>query len=110
MNRSKNKEGAYIRAMNKVNRLRGFYVHLVVYFVVNTAVSIFKIFRNLQNGESFEMAFFEFSTFALWTFWGIGLALHAFNVFGMPMIMGENWEEEKIKQYMEEEERTGIKN
>jgi hypothetical protein len=33
------------------------------------------------------------------------LAIHAFSVFGLPLILGDNWEEEKIKQYMEDEKK-----
>ncbi|VAW22464.1 hypothetical protein MNBD_BACTEROID04-389, partial [hydrothermal vent metagenome] len=31
-------------------------------------------------------------------FWGIGLAFHAFSVFGMDFILGKKWEERKIEE------------
>ena len=97
------KERAFLKAKHRVDKLRKFYTHLTVYIVVNVIVSTLKIVRNLRNGESFEDAFFDFSLYGIWLLWGIGLAIHAFAVFGLPLILGNNWEEEKIKQYMDEE-------
>jgi hypothetical protein len=34
--------------------------------------------------------------------WGIGLAAHGINTFGI----GKNWEEKKIRELMEEERRN----
>ena len=100
MNHS-NKEQTYLKAKHRVEKLRAFYTDLTVYVVVNGAIYAFKIIRNLSRGESFEEAFFDFSISGIWLLWGIGLALHAFAVFGLPRILGDNWEEEKIKEFME---------
>jgi uncharacterized membrane protein YgcG len=102
MEKLENKD-TYFRAKQYVDCLRGFYSHLTVYLIINILISSFKILRNLENGETFNDAFFDFSTIAVWMFWGIGLSIHAFKVFGFPFILGRNWEEEKIKQYMNEE-------
>ena len=72
---------AYIQAQKRVDELKGFYSHLVVYLLVNAFVSYKKIERNLESGETFQEALFDFSTFVLWLAWGIGLAIHAYNVF-----------------------------
>jgi len=102
------KEQAYLKARHRVEKLKGFYNHLTVYIVVNGAIYAFKIIRNLRRGESFEEAFFDFSISGIWLIWGIVLAIHAFSVFGLPLILGDNWEEEKIKQYMEEEKNNNL--
>ncbi len=102
------KERAYLNAQNRVEKLRNFYIHLAVYLVINGVISTAKIVRNMQNGESFQEAFFDWGAFGLWTLWGIGLAIHAFSVFVLPSILGHNWEEEKIKQFMEEEEKNNF--
>ena len=99
------KERAYVNAKHRVEKLKAFYTHLTVYVVVNGAIYAFKIIRNLRRGESFEDAFFDFSISGIWLIWGIVLAIHAFSVFGLPLILGDNWEEEKIKQYMEDEKK-----
>lgn len=80
-------------------------MHATVYVVVNLIVSGMKIGRNLRNGESFNEAFFDTSHYLLWIFWGIGLALHAFSVFGLPFLLGRNWEEDKIEDYMKRDQQ-----
>jgi len=91
---------AYDRAKQHVECLRGFYIHLIFYLVINTLISSFKIYNGIEDGETFNEAFFDFGTVAVWLFWGIGLAIHGVKVFGLPLILGRNWEEEKIKEYM----------
>jgi len=103
-----NKDRKYLKARQRVEKLKAFYTHLTVYIVVNTAISTFKIIRNLNRGESFEEAFFDLNTSGVWMLWGIGLAIHAFAVFGLPLILGHDWEEEKIKQFMEEEKKNNF--
>jgi hypothetical protein len=94
------------RAKRKVHCLRKFYTHLIIYFVVNVMISSVKIIRNLNQGDSFEEAVFDFSSYGLWILWGIGIVIHAISVFGLPMVLGENWEEEKIKMYMNDNEKS----
>ena len=106
--RHSNKEKAFYRAKQRVDKLRGFYTHVVVYILVNIGISVYKIVRNLTHGESFNEALFDFGSFALWGLWGIALGLHAFSVFGLPYFLGRNWEEEKIKKFMEEEQQNRI--
>jgi hypothetical protein len=38
--------------------------------------------------------------------WGIGLAVHWVQVFGVGKIFGEQWEKKKIKEVMQEMEET----
>ena len=37
--------------------------------------------------------------------WGIGLGVHALNVFGFGGALGRDWEERKTRELMDEEER-----
>jgi len=37
--------------------------------------------------------------------WGIGLIVHWVQVFGVSRLLGEKWEEKKIKEIMEEMEK-----
>ena len=94
-------EGVYFRARNRVERLRKYYFHVIIYFMVNTGISTYKIVRNMNNGESFEEALWDLDTFIVWIIWGIILLINTFAVFGIPFLLGKNWEEEKIKKYME---------
>lgn len=95
----------YLRAEKKVNELKGFYIHLLVYICVNIFISYRVISENMEDGDTFQEAFFNLGTFIVWLAWGVGIAFHAFNVFVDNGILGRNWEERKIQEYMEEEER-----
>ncbi|WP_114905249.1 2TM domain-containing protein [Kordia sp. SMS9] len=103
-NRDQERAERYLRAQKRVDDIRGFYIHLLVYICVNLFISIKKIMRNMENGETFEQAFYDFGTYVVWLAWGIGLAFHAFNVFFKNGVFGSNWEERKIREYMEDEE------
>lgn len=96
------KETAYIRAQKKVQKLKGFYAHLASYVIVN----IFLIILFGMESDNF----WSFGTFATAFFWGIGLAFHAFQVFGMNFIFGKDWEEHKIRDFMEKEQQEIQKN
>ena len=92
-------------AKKRVEELKGFYVHLIVYLMANTFISVGKITRNMYNGESFSEAFWDMGTFLVWIFWGIGLAYHAMQTFQYNPFFGKGWEERKIKEFMNEEEQ-----
>ncbi|WP_179320547.1 2TM domain-containing protein [Winogradskyella helgolandensis] len=91
------------KAKNKVEKLKRFYTHLGVYFMINTIITIVKVMSHMNIGGTFKEAFFSFSTMASWLIWGLVIAIHAFSVFGLPLIVGDDWEERKIQQFMNEE-------
>ncbi|AXT19596.1 hypothetical protein D7030_09990 [Flavobacteriaceae bacterium AU392] len=95
-----NEEIRYLRAKERVDKVRGFYMHLLLYIIVNLGVMVVKVIKNFRNGEPHVEMFLDFNTHIMWLTWGIGLALHAFGVFGV----GRKWEEEKIQQYIREEQ------
>ena len=97
------------RAKKHVAELKGFYVHLVVYLAVNVFITTTKIIGSLGNGESFLEAFWDFGTFAVWLFWGIGLLFHGLKVFSYNLFFNKNWEERQIHRYMEKEKREAEK-
>ena len=84
----------YERARRRVKELKGFYTHATVFVLVN--IGLFLI--NLLAGGTW------------WFFWplmgwGIGLGVHALNVFGFGGALGRDWEERKTRELMDEEER-----
>ena len=95
---------AYDKAKKRVKQLKGFYWHFFWYLAVNIFITVSKVSSDLNEGKSFNDSFFEFGTFAIWTFWGIGIAFHAMGVFGKNMIFGQNWEDKKVQEYLEKEE------
>lgn len=96
-----NKEEKYLRARRRVKELKGFYVHLAIYLVINSFITVNKVIRNIYEGESMSEALWDFGTFAVWIFWGIGLAIHGLNVVGLPFLFGKDWEERKIQEFIE---------
>ncbi len=90
---------AYLRAKEKVKKLKGFYWHLAAYITVN----IFIITTNAINqGDS---NIFYFGTFSTAFFWGIGLAFHAMGVFGKDLLFGKQWENRKVQEFMDEDKK-----
>lgn len=93
------------RARRRVAELKGFYGHLVAYLGVNLFITISKILNDLGNGETFWEAFWDFGTFVIWFFWGIGLAFHAVKVFSLNPIFGKEWEKRQLEKYIQKEEK-----
>jgi 2TM domain len=98
INNQDNNHEAYEMAQKKVKKLKNFYIHLIVYILVNAYILI-KNYSNLIEGERF----FSFETFSTAFFWGIGLVAHAFSVFVPYFVLGKEWEEKKINEYMNNE-------
>lgn len=92
------KEDAYLRAKKKVDSMIGFYWHLAVYVVVN-------LFLIILVGTNNNEGFWTFGTFATPAFWGIGLLFHFLGVFGPDFFFGKNWEQKKVKEYMDKEKQ-----
>lgn len=101
--RNNNNRDKLDRAKKRVEELKGFYIHLAVYILVNTFISTMKIIRNIGEGESFNEAFWDFGTFAVWFFWGIGLFFHGLKVFSYNPFFGKDWEKRQIQKYMDKD-------
>ena len=81
----------YLKAQKRVKVIKGFYTHLAIYCFVITII----IFVNLKYEPYFH--WFWFSVFG----WGTGLFIHWSLVFGFKLVgFGKNWEENKIKEFM----------
>ncbi|MFT4802392.1 MAG: hypothetical protein ACI93N_002170 [Flavobacteriaceae bacterium] len=88
----------YDRAKEYVEHLKGFYVHFVIYLLM---MPIF-IFLNIKS-TGFPWALFPIIG------WGFGIAGHAMETFNYNPLLGKNWEERKMKQFMEEDKSTNYK-
>ena len=94
-----NPDERYNLAFKRVKRIKGFYIHTLVYLFVNA----FIIISNFLRSEKGIEVFFEWETFITAFFWGIGLLAHGLSVFGRNIFFGQNWEERKIQEFMEKE-------
>jgi len=89
-------QAAYNAARKRVRQLRGFYVHLTVYVLVNAILLVINLLT---------------SPGVLWFYWpllgwGIGIVAHAASVFGTGRFLGKEWEERKIRELMEKQKRS----
>lgn len=91
----------YIKAQQRVTEIKQFYKHLVLYILVNLFFIGRRIYKDIKYGDSFVEAFFDMDNYHFFFWWGIGLLIHAFNVFGKENLFSKNWEERKVKEYMD---------
>lgn len=94
-----NRDERYEIAVKRVKSIKGFYVHLIVYILVN----IFIIAGNLMNNSNNDPFFWSWQTFSTALFWGIGLLAHGLSVFGKNLFFSSNWEEKKIQEFMDKD-------
>lgn len=90
-----NKENRYIRAKERVEKMKEFYANLIAYVGVNT----FLVFINYYTG--WDHKWFIYPLIG----WGIGLMFHYFEAFGHYPFLSKNWEEKKIKELMDEKDK-----
>ena len=96
-----NKEEKLYRAQKRVQQIKQFYKHLIVYILVNLIFIGRRIYKDIAyRDESFTEAFLDIDNYNLFFWWGIALFFHGINVFGRSKLFSKAWEERKIKEYM----------
>lgn len=91
----------YEQVRKKVQKIKSFYTHAIVYLVVNIMIVVLNI-QDLSPGETY----FQFKNFMTAFFWGIGLVAHGLSVFIPQWFLGNDWEERKIRELMEKEKNS----
>ena len=89
-------EERYFQAKKRVEEIKGFYGNLIAYIAVNIGLMVI----NLLTSPEY-----------LWFFWpmlgwGIGVLFHGMKVFNYMPFFGKEWEEKKIKEFMDKEEQS----
>ncbi|MFP2996682.1 2TM domain-containing protein [Spongiivirga sp. MCCC 1A20706] len=89
-------ENKYIRAKERVEQLKKFYGKLGTYLVIIAMLAAINYYTN-----EFRNAWF------LWVagFWGLGIIIDAGKTFGISLLFGRNWEERKIRELMNEDDK-----
>ncbi len=82
-------------AKKHVKRIKGFYIHAIVYICVN-------LFIIVANSLDSSQGFADADGYMTALFWGFGLLAHAMSVFAPDFILGNNWEERKIQEILSE--------
>ena len=93
-----NEQRSYKRAKKRVEKIKGFYWHLFWYLVVNAFI-LSMAYKNIDPDDSIVSLRYFSTAF----FWGIGLAFHAYGVFGKKILFSKEWEERKIKEIMDKD-------
>ena len=91
----------YLKAKTRVEKIKKFYNHLAVYIVINSIITGFKVYNNLDSWESFKNELLSFDVLSSWTVWGLVLLIHLISV-----VFFQDWEERKIEAYMRKENET----
>ena len=92
----------FARAEKRVKDIKGFYTHLVIYLVVNFLLLFIQLYQ-----FDFVLCDFNITVFGYLStpfFWGIGLLFHGLYVFQHKFKFFKDWEQRKIREYMEKEE------
>lgn len=82
---------SYIKAKERVEKLKGFYGNLISYCCVIPILILINL-----NTSSFQWFWFPMLG------WGLGLSFHAFETFGY----GKSWEEKKIQQILNKDNNS----
>lgn len=99
MERKYDNDDGYFKAKKRVEEIKGFYGNLIAYVVVNLGLLI------LNLVTSPEVLWFFWPLFG----WGLGVFFHGMKVFNYMPFLGKDWEEQKIKEFMEKEKENQIK-
>ena len=102
MNNRKKEELLYLKAQQRVNQLRWFYVHFASYLVVLG----FIIWNLLIIGDTIYTNAILAVNYSTIFIWGFFLVLHAIRVFRKRTFFNKKWEEKKIKEFMGDKHET----
>ena len=89
-----NEEEKYRRAKERVEEIKGFYIHLFMYIIVNSGLFLINLIF-ARNHWWFYWPLLG---------WGIGIVAHALTVFGLGGFLGKEWEDRQIKKILEKME------
>jgi hypothetical protein len=88
-------EERFYQAKKKVEEIKKFYEHLTVYALCNPIV----IVVNIMTSPGF--LYFIFCLLG----WGMVIILHGLKAFGYAPFFDKEWEERKVKEFLEKEQQ-----
>ncbi len=90
----------FARVQKRVSEIKKFYKHLGTYLLVNFFFIGRRIYIDITQGDSFLEAFTDFDNHNFFYWWGVFFIFHAAKVFVFPNLFNKDWEERKVKEYM----------
>ena len=94
----------YTRAKKRVDEIKKFYKHLAVYLIINFIFIGRRIYKDISIGDSFFEAFTDTDNYSFFFWWGLFLIVHAVKVFGLPSLFNKDWEERKVREFMNDKQ------
>ncbi|NER14137.1 histidine kinase [Leptobacterium flavescens] len=88
------KDKRYQRARERVDALKSFYGNVISYLIVIPLLAIF-------NYRTSDFPWVIFPALG----WGFGVIAHGMEAYGYNPLLGKRWEERKIRELMEKEEK-----
>ena len=82
----------YLRAKEKVEKIKGFYSNLISYLIVLPVLAYI-------NYRTTDFPWVIFPALG----WGFGVVVHGMEAYGYNPFMGKSWEERKIREFMNKE-------
>ena len=101
MEKDSNTEQKYIQARKKVKNLKIFYIHLIGYIIL-----VVLLCYNLWIIEGPYKDFFTWFNTIMMISWTVFIGLHALHVFKGITFFSSSWEKKKLKEFMNEENKT----
>ena len=95
-------EKKYKKAKKRVKEVKDFYLHLTVYIIVNLILIIINLGVFQSGFSGIEIP--KWPMFTTPFFWGIGLFFHGLKAFKGNFKFLNDWEDRKIKEYMDKED------
>ncbi len=86
----------YCQAQKRVKEIREFYEHLTGFLICNPIVMVV----NLMISPGY--LWFLWCVFG----WGFAIVMHGLKVFRVSPVFNKDWEERKIREILEKEEKT----
>jgi len=109
---AKEKLDKLAKAKQKVEAIKGFYNHVVVYVVINIFLFFFKdkfvltILNKNAIGDPDFLNWIDWNFYGTPIIWGLVLAIHGIVVFGTFSRFFTKWEDRQIKKIMQENNST----
>lgn len=94
------KQDRYLRARERVEQVRKFYGGIATYLFVVGVLAAVNYYSNKFSNP-----------WVLWVagFWGLAIVFQGVRLYGKHALFGKDWEERKIKEFMEKDERTNTR-
>lgn len=92
----------YITAKEKVQKLKIFYLHLILYIIVVALIS-YNFYIMVEGPYTNNITALNISVLVLWT---LVICIHAWIVFKGKPLFKKDWEHKKIEKILKEDEKV----